>query len=757
MVTLALVILSLFTLGLLAPVVSALFPRHVGKILCALPAAWCAWFVGQASGAEQVWSAPWVPELGLTLSFRLDGLGALFAVLITGIGALVVLYTEGYRKGKAGSERLYALLLLFMASMLGVVLADDALLLFVFWELTSVTSFLLIGFESEREVARRGAIQALIVTGGGGLALLAGLILVAQQTGEGRISAWGSLVADPLYLPILALVAVGCFTKSAQFPFHFWLPNAMSAPTPVSAYLHSAAMVKAGVFLLARLSGTLGGSEAWTWTLGLVGGATMVTGTVLSLAQSDLKRLLAYSTVAALGAMVFALGQGGPELGSVFAAFVLAHALYKGALFLVTGAIEHATGTRDATRLGGLGRNAPVLAAASVLAGLAMMGVAPLAFLAKELYVANLGAIGAWPGILAIGLTAAGAATVAIASSVRPFFGPASEPAGDAHEPGAQWLIGPGVLALAGFAGGLFPGVAYSLFGEPVARAMGGRVAAQPWTLWHGFGMPLAVSAGTLAVGLAGYRVWPRCAALADRRPRFGFDRAYETGLRTTYGIARVFTRTTQNGRLRAYLQTTIVSFLALLALAAARWLPRSGVRFDQALPHEALLASAMLLAVLAAVNSVSRLAAVVTLGVVGFGIALTYALFGAPDLAMTQIAVETLTVILFVLTFYHLPRYVRGSGPRTRLVDAGLSLGVGGTMAALTLVASQRLLGTPISGHYAETSLLAAHGRNVVNVILVDYRGLDTLGEITVLSIAGLGVVAMWTFGRATGKRGTP
>lgn len=755
MVTLALAILSLFTLGLLAPGAFALLPRHTGKALFVLPAAWCGWFLVQAGASAQTWSVPWIPELGITLSFRLDGLGSLFAVLITGIGALVLLYTEGYREDKPGTGRLYALLLLFMASMLGVVLADDALLLFVFWELTSITSFLLIGFEHQREVARRGAIQALIVTGGGGLALLAGLVLIVQQTGEGRVSAWGSLLGDPNYLPIFALVAIGCFTKSAQFPFHFWLPNAMSAPTPVSAYLHSATMVKAGVFLLARLSGTLGGSEVWSWTLGLVGGATMVTGTVLALAQTDLKRLLAYSTVAALGTMVFALGQGGTEFASGFAAFVLAHALYKGALFLVAGAIEHAAGTRDATRLGALRRATPYLAGISLLAGLGMMGVAPLAFIAKETLVGNLLASGAWVGLVVLGVTAAGATGVAAVAGLRPFFGRTTETFGEAHEPSAQLLIGPAVLALAGIVAGLFPGIVFSRFGEPVVAAVAGGTA-HPWVLWHGFGAPLAVSVGTLALGYAIYLSWPKCVALAMRWPAYGLDWSYGILLRLTVGIAQTFTRITQNGRLRAYLQTTIIAFLALVALAAARWLPGSDIRLDHALPHEALLALAMLLAVVAAVRSASRLAAVVTLGVVGFGVALTYALLGAPDLAMTQIAVETLTVILFVLTFYHLPRFARGSGPRTRAVDAGLALGVGGTMAALTMVASQRLLGTPISAYHAERSLSDAHGRNVVNVILVDFRGLDTLGEITVLSIAGLGVVALWTFGRNVAKRGS-
>ncbi|MCW5943680.1 MAG: DUF4040 domain-containing protein [Fimbriimonadaceae bacterium] len=752
----ALAILSLFTLGLLAPFLFALLPRHAGKLLCLPPAFWCGWFWSKTPASGQTWTSPWIPELGITFSFRLDGLASLFAILITGIGAMVLLYTEGYCGAKPGSGRLYGLLLLFLASMLGVVLADDAILLFLFWEATSVTSFLLIGFEHERANARRGAVQALMVTGGGGLALLAGLLVIVQQTGQGRISAWGPLAGDPLYLAMFALVAIGCFTKSAQFPFHFWLPNAMTAPTPVSAYLHSATMVKAGVYLLARLSGSLGGTEVWTWTLTLVGGATMLTGTLLALRQTDLKRLLAYSTVAALGTMVFVLARGGAEAASAFAAFVLAHALYKGALFLVAGAIDHTADSRDAFRLGGLWQRAPVLATASTLAGLGMMGVAPLAFLAKETLVDGLLSPPDVPSLIVFGVMAAGAVAIAGIVAFRPFFGKADPAIADGHKPDAPLLTGPAVLAVLGIVGGLTPTFVFERIGGPVAAAIGGGTDPHPWALWHGFGAPLAFSVGTLALGLAVYRAWPAWIARAAPWPSFGFDRAYDAGLRGTVSVARAFTRTIQNGRLRAYLQTTIATFLVLVTLAAVRWNPSPQIRLDTALPHEALLALAMLLAVLAAVRSVSRLAAVVTLGVVGFGVALTYALFGAPDLAMTQIAVETLTVILFVLTFYHLPRFARGSGTRTRAVDALLATGVGATMAAITLVASQRLLGTPISAHFAENSLAEAHGRNVVNVILVDYRGLDTLGEITVLSIAGLGVVALWTFGRRAAKGGS-
>ena len=377
-----------------------------------------------------------MPALGVNLSFTVDGLSLLFALLISGVGALVLVYAGGYLAGSPQLGRLYAFLLFFMASMLGLVLADNLLLLFVFWELTSLSSYLLIGFDHERAEARAAALQALLVTGGGSLALLAGFLLLGQVGGSLELSALlsrpGAVTAHLLYVPILLLVLAGAFTKSAQFPFHFWLPAAMAAPTPVSAYLHSATMVKAGVYLLARLSPVLGGTDFWVWLVTVTGSATMLVGAYLALRQSDLKLILAYSTVSALGVMTSLLGLGGALAVRAALAFLLGHALYKGALFLVAGALDHQTGTRDVDRLAGLARAMPITALAAGLAALSMAGIPPLfGFIAKELsYEATLHApASAWVTAAAVLANALLVAAAGLAG-LKPFLGKALPPPG---------------------------------------------------------------------------------------------------------------------------------------------------------------------------------------------------------------------------------------------------------------------------------------------------------------------------------------
>jgi multicomponent Na+:H+ antiporter subunit A len=692
----------------------------------------------------------------VSLSFALDGLSLLFALLVTGIGALILVYAGGYLAGKRELGRFYAILLLFMASMLGLVLADNLITIFVFWELTSVTSYLLIGFEHERGDVRAAALQALLVTGTGGLAMLAGFVLLGQIAGGYDMTTLreqaGAVRADALYLPALLLVLAGAFTKSAQVPFHFWLPNAMAAPTPVSAYLHSATMVKAGVYLLARLQPVLGGTDAWTVLVSAAGAATMLLGGYLALFQTDLKRILAYSTVSALGTLVLLLGLGAPYAITAAVVFLFAHALYKGALFMIAGALDHETGTRDVDRMGGLRRVMPWTALIAAVAAVSLAGVGPvISFIGKELLLESVIDAERARVVLVPAVVIAGALFVAVAGivGIRPFVGPLKQTPRAPHEAPPSLLLGPGLLAAAGLLAGLAPGFVEERIAGPAAAAVLGRPEPPvDLVLWHGFNAALLLSAVSLAAGVALYLGWSALRRVHSRFERalaWGPSRAYAATLAGVFALARWQTRLLQNGYLRYYLITTILVTVGLGGgtLVARGGLAGSGglgdVRF-----YQLGVAILIVAAALAATVATSRLAAVAALGVVGYGIALTYILFGAPDLAMTQFLIETLTVILFVLVFYHLPRLTRLPGRLTRLRDGAVALSAGAFMTALVLAAVANREGSHVAAFYAEQSKPLAHGRNIVNVILVDFRSMDTLGEITVLAVAAIGVFAL-------------
>lgn len=746
-----------FILALIAPGLHRATGRAAGWMLALGPLALAVYFAGFlgpiASGETFHVRHEWVPSLGVNLSFTLDGLGLLFALLVNGVGALVLVYAGGYLAGHPDLGRFYTLLLTFMASMLGLVLADNLLLLFVFWELTSWSSYFLIGFDHERPAARAASLQALLVTGGGGLALLAGFLLLGQVAGSLELSTLlgGSTDAraHPLYGSILLLVLAGAFTKSAQFPFHFWLPAAMEAPTPVSAYLHSATMVKAGVYLLARLNPVLGGTELWVGVVSVVGGATMLIGACLALGQSDLKRILAYSTISALGMLTLFLGIGGELAVQAAMAYLLAHALYKGALFLVAGAVDHATGSRDVDRLGGLARAMPVTALAAGAAALSMAGLPPLfGFIAKELtYEAAMGAsAAAWVTTAAV---TANILLVAVAGVVglRPFLGKTLSTPQNPHEGTPSLWLGPITLAALGLAVGVWPAMGAEALLSAAGASVLGRGVDTHLALWHGLTPALALSALTLAGGVGVYagRGLPRKLASQWEGPaRWGPAGWYELGLTGLNRLAVGQTRLLQSGYLRYYLMTTVLATAGLTAYVLATHgslavaIDWSELRF-----YEALLAALILLAVMAAVAAKSRLAAIAALGVVGYSVSLIFVLFGAPDLAMTQFLVETLTVILFVLVFYHLPETRIVSNGLARWRDAIIASGVGAVMTTLVLVGTPEHY-EPISAYFAEHSVTQGHGRNIVNVILVDFRGLDTLGEITVLAVAAIGVFAL-------------
>jgi multicomponent Na+:H+ antiporter subunit A len=759
-------VLFLFGVAVLAAPVSRWLGTGASYVLSLAPlGVFCllAWHIGSVSdGAVLTSRWEWIPSLGISFSFLLDGLSLSFALLISGIGTLIVLYSGAYMAGHRSEGRFYSVLFLFMASMLGVVLADNLITLFLFWELTSVTSYLLIGFESQHERNRYAALQALLVTGVGGLALLAGLLLMGHIAGTYEFSELlrqgDSIRGSAVYGAVLVLVLAGAFTKSAQFPFHFWLPNAMAAPTPVSAFLHSSTMVKAGVYLLARMSPVLGGTDAWWYALVLGGTATALVGAYLALRQTVLKSLLAYTTVSALGMLTASIGIGTPEAATAMVTFLFVHAFYKAALFMTAGALDHETGEKDVERLGGLARAMPLTALGGMLGALSMAGLPPLlGFVGKEtLYGAAVhGAAGhgdnvrtAW--LLGAALVAANAVNVwtAALTGIKPFFGSLVPTPRTAHEGRAGLWTGPLVLGIFALGLGFVPQLLGGSLVQTGAESIQNAPVPVKLVHWHGFTAALWMSLVTLAAGAALYVVRkPLRNALQRLKPldALGPEAWYDRTVNAMLAFAGWQTRIIQNGYLRNYLLVTL-GFIVLFPGSVL--LLRVGISWPGRLTppqvYELLVGGLMIVGAVCAVRARSRLAAVASLGVVGYCVALVFVLFGAPDLAMTQFVVETLTVIIFVLVLYYLPPFVTYSNSATRIRDLFISIVAGLFMTSLVIAAFQTSYAHPISDYYAANSYVSAHGRNIVNVILVDFRALDTLGELTVLAVAAVGAYAM-------------
>jgi multicomponent Na+:H+ antiporter subunit A len=754
--------LAPFVLGVCAPMVRRVAGDYTGWVLAVLPAAltvYFAQFLGPVAAGETLsFSTEWIPALGIALSFYVDGLSLLFALLISFIGTFIVLYAGAYLKGHADLGRFLMFLLMFMGSMLGLVLSDNVVTLFVFWELTSITSFLLIGFNHDKARSRRAALQALVVTGGGGLALLAGLLLMAQAGGAMELS---TLLADgdvlrehPWYLAMLILVLCGAFTKSAQVPFHFWLPNAMEAPTPVSAYLHSATMVKAGVYLLARMNPGLGGTEVWHVVLMVFGGATLVAGALLALRNTDLKLMLAQTTVASLGLLVFLIGIGEDYAIQAAMAYLFAHSMFKGALFMVAGSVDHGTGTRDLHRLSGLGRIMPFTATAGALAALSMSGLPPFfGFIAKEwVYKGTLD--GSLPLVLTAVAITGNALMFAVAFLVgfKPFFGKPGDTPHKPHEGSLGLWIGALTLAALSLFFGLFSDISESLFVGPAAIAVAGKAMAVDLYLWGGFKAPVVASIITVAFGALlfwqGRRASDALARLID--PLWGPDKGYDQFMDAIVALARGVSGVLQTGILRRYMLVTF------LVLAAAVVLPQLfdgiGITF-QTPPVDLLVWSVALLTLgggLAVVIIRSRLIAIMSMGIMGTGVAFVFLLFGAPDLTFTQLMVETLSVVILALVITRLPVFgTDHRGPLQVTRDAVIGVAVGGALTALLLTITGSPLDIGLSTYFGERSYTEAFGRNIVNVILVDFRALDTLGEIAVVTIAGVSVLGLLAFRR--------
>lgn len=718
----------------------------------------------------------WMPALGLSFSLRMDGFAWMFALMVTGIGFLVVLYARYYMSARDPVPRFFALFLAFMACMLGVVLAGNLIELVLFWELTSLVSFLLIGYWHHNPAARRGARMALIVTSSGGLALLAGVLLLGRIVGSydlDSVLASGDLIrSSPLYLPAMILIVIGALTKSAQFPFHFWLPHAMAAPTPVSAYLHSAAMVKLGVFLLARLWPALAGTDAWMATVGLAGLVTFVLGAFIAIFQHDLKGLLAYSTISHLGLITVLLGLNS-SLATVAAIFhMLNHATFKASLFMAAGIVDHETGTRDIRRLSGLFGFMPITATAAIVAASAMAGVPLLnGFLSKEMFFAEaLGVSGPLPFLdRALPWVALGAGAFGVAYSLRfiigAFFGPA--PAGlprTPHEP-PRWMRFPiELLVLICVVVGVVPNLTVRpLLDTAVHAVLGVATPSYELALWHGFNIPLAMSAGALVGGIALYRVLSRrLASGVDRVPLLPpvdggivFERTLDAARRG----ARRLEGWAGTRRLQPQLRWIVAVAVAAAAVSFLHhgWWPGSGAQPLRATAYDSMFALTWLIggscAVAAAIAAkFHRLAAVVLAGGAGLVTCITFVWFSAPDLALTQLLVEIVTTVLLLLGLRWLPTRVPFAPARSgalaalprRGMDFALAAAVGGGLAALAHASMTRPLADSISRFFVERAYSEGGGTNVVNVILVDFRGFDTLGEITVLAVAGVALYSL-------------
>jgi len=757
--------------GYILALICALFYRWSSKLLgyfssfaVALMAAYFFSFWGDIGGTDgQTFTYSWVPSLNLNLTFYLDGLSLFFALLITVFGALILLYSTGYMKGHYHSNRFFAYLLVFMASMLGLVLSGNLIQFYIFWELTSISSFLLIGYEHTQKEARTSALQALLVTAGGGLALLAGLILIGVASDSFTLSEvlssglpLSNIQESPYASSILILVLLGAFTKSAQFPFHFWLPNAMAAPTPVSAYLHSATMVKAGIFLLLRFQPIMVGIEGWSLSLLTVGSFTMVFAAGLSLLQFDIKKILAYITVSALGLMVVAIGIGTEEALKAGLVYLLVHALYKGCLFLVAGNIDHEAGTKDIRQLGQLLNKMPWTATAAILASLSMAGLPPaLGFIGKEkIYEASLHAP-ELANLLTAALFISSALYVAIALIIAYglFFTTPKASSPQAPHP-VPWSMAVPPLIMAGT--GLFIGVfnhelSHGLLSPAISPVIGKNTEVE-LALWHGFNWVLLLSALTYLVGFFVYVARHRLHAqfrFVHQNLKLSPEALYFRTLNVLHQSSALISRWVQNGYLRNYVYI-IFTFLVLLVGGAYLYLDFTlraipidhPIRVDRL--YELVPLFLILMGLVLIFYSRSRLNILLATSLLGFGVASVFVFFSAPDVSMTQFLVETITIVLFMLILHRLPRHQMIKSQKRRLVQIALSLLFGGLMTLILLNINQVRPVSAMKDYYLRQSKPAAQGENVVNVILVDFRALDTLGEITVLGITALGIVAL-------------
>jgi multicomponent Na+:H+ antiporter subunit A len=761
--------LCLLLLAITSPILWFSRPErssHSGWFAAIPPALVSIWQILQmpavAAGNFMSERYAWAPQIGLEISLRLDGLALFFGLIVTGVGAAVALYTGYYFERDKSQARFYGLLFLFMTSMLGLVWSDNLLTLFVFWEGTSIVSYLLIAFKYQYPDAKEGGRRAFIVTGLGGLAMLVGILLLGMATGTYSISgiiATPGLTTDPLYPWALLLILLGAFTKSAQFPFHFWLPGAMAAPTPASAYLHSATMVKAGVFLLARMHPALSGTPLWFWTLLIVGGITMLLGAISALRYYDLKAVLAYATVSQLGILVMLLAFDTSIAFKAVVVGILAHALYKGPLFLVAGIVDHATGTRDLRHLAHLWRSLPWVTVAAVLAALSMAGIPPtFGFLAKEFLLdtwyqtAEHGqTIFGLTGMIAAGLT--GALFVAVAATLawETFFRQKSprEVAHVHHAPSFGFVFAPLILVIVGAVIPLMLGPLNKLLFLPPIASIAGEPVDTYVSLWHGWTPVLIASLVAIGVGVVIFFLRaPFRRFLRSMPPNLNGVVAFNRINDATYGMANWVTRHIQGGTMAT--QASIIFAAAFLVLIVAMFQIHPESNFvinwtERPLLPETIIALLAIVSAIVTVQVKSRIGAIISLGVVGVTVTLFFVFFSAPDLALTQLLIEVLTVILLVLVFFRVkPTALPPMAMSRRIRNIVLALAMGIFGFLVVIFSSGIQVGDSISEAFLLYSVPLGKGTNVVNVILVDFRAYDTMGEIVVLAIAAVGGFAL-------------
>ena len=719
--------------------------------------------VFQGKALSENWS--WLPQLGIDLSFRLDALGLIFSLLITGIGTLIYIYAYYYLSPKNSLSKLYFLLMLFMAAMLGISLSNNLIILLVFWELTSISSFLLVGYWSNYDAAQRGSRMALTITGMGGLSMLGGFILIGQITGTFQIDQITGMADQiqnsPLFVPALLMILLGAFTKSAQFPFHFWLPNAMAAPTPVSAYLHSATMVKAGIFLLARLLPIFVGSVLYHNLVTFIGLFTLCMAAFFAIFKEDLKGLLAYSTISHLGLIVCLLGIGSPLAVAAAIFHIINHATFKAALFMIAGIIDHESGTRDLRKLSGLWQLLPFTATLTMITAASMAGV-PLTngFLSKEMFFTELLADLSGPVMVLSAIVATLAGIFAVTYSIRLvhgvfFDGPIGKdvPNKNAHEPAFGMRAPATILAILCILVGIIP----ALLVQPIINA-GTRASTQlpqfegvHIALWHGFNAPLVMSIIALLGGCIFYFALAKGGKLRhiDLDPYFGKFQGkiiFEAILKVLLTQSRKFKRTTENGKLQSYLIWIIVFSIAVVAFPLANQNLSTGTRELTDAPFIAIVLWLLLFSScwMMLWFHHERIKAVLISGAVGLVVTLVFICFSAPDLALTQITVDVVTTVLLLMSLSLLPQLTPyESSVSRRWRDAIIAICAGLGIAWITWLILTRDHNS-ISWFFLQQAIPLGGGSNVVNVILVDFRGFDTFGEITVLGIAAIGALCM-------------
>jgi multicomponent Na+:H+ antiporter subunit A len=783
---------AVFVPFLLAIFVPSFYKRfkqiHTGWFVLILPVLLFSYFSQFISITKQgetlTESFAWIPSMNIGIDFYIDGLGLLFTLLITGIGALVVLYSIFYlSKETEKLNQFYVYLLLFMGAMLGVVLSDNLIVLYMFWEFTSLSSFLLIGYWNERERSRYGAQKSLIITVIGGLSMLGGFVMLGTMGGtfsiRELISQSGILFEHPLFIPALLLILLGAFTKSAQFPFHIWLPGAMEAPTPVSAYLHSATMVKAGIYLVARLSPVFAESGVWLWVVSIVGLVTLFWGSFTAVKQTDLKSLLAYSTVSQLGLIMSLLGLGAAALhydnlddniymaATVAAIFhLINHATFKGSLFMVAGIVDHETGTRDIRKLGGLMQFMPITFTIAVIGTFSMAGLPPFnGFLSKEMFFTGMVNVlqldifnmETW-GILFPVIAWIASVFTFIYSMIlvfKTFTGKIQleKLEKKPHEAPLGMLISPIILASLVIIFGIFPNLLSGSLIEPAVSSIQPALAGNDFhvhiSFWHGWNTEIKMTIGVVILGTLLYLTLKKWTGIYRAFPdRYSLNALYDSTLSAMDKGASSLARNVMTGSIRSYLLYIFAFFFIILGISLFQ---KNAFLLDigNLAPigfYELILALALVIGSISILFAKSRLTSIIILGAVGYTVSLFFVLFRAPDLALTQLVIETISVALFLLCFFHLPKYVRikEARMRFRLNRALVSIGVGVVITLIALSSHSQKLFEPISSYYLENAYVEAGGKNVVNVILVDFRGFDTLFEITVLGIAALGIFAM-------------